>query len=214
MGRPKPAIPPLNGWEDFALDGFYEITMMCRTRDKRRTPLWRPPHCRSRPTWEHRLQAVPALLGGEPVPHVTARFGMGRSILYKWRHRALQTALQGALTDHRPGPQCPASGCRPLRKPPWWSWPSAIRPGVRRGSTPRPAQRRPRPARFNACGFATRCPACPNGPPPVGPRGPHGQVKEEARRLIEVKPWLGPERLAWELRTVASCRSAQRRSSG
>jgi len=48
-----------------------------------------------RPTWEHRLQAVLALLGGEPVPHVTARFGMGRSILYKWRHRAL-TALQGA----------------------------------------------------------------------------------------------------------------------
>jgi len=43
---------------------------------------------------------------GEPVPHVTARFGMGRSILYKWRRRAL-TALQGALTDQRPGPQCP-----------------------------------------------------------------------------------------------------------
>ena len=30
-----------------------------------------------------------------------------------------------------------------------------------------------------------------------------GEVKEEARRLIEVKPWLGPERLAWELRNVA-----------
>ena len=25
------------------------------------------------PTWEHRLQAVLALLGGEPVPAVTAR---------------------------------------------------------------------------------------------------------------------------------------------
>ena len=35
----------------------------------------------TRPTWEHRLQAVLALLGGEPVPDVTARFGMGRSIL-------------------------------------------------------------------------------------------------------------------------------------
>lgn len=57
----------------------------------------------TRPTWEHRLQAVLALLGGEPVPQVTARFGMSRSILYKWRHRAL-TALQSALTDHRPGP--------------------------------------------------------------------------------------------------------------
>ncbi len=29
------------------------------------------------------------------------------------------------------------------------------------------------------------------------------EVKQEARRLIEVKPWLGPERLAWELRNVA-----------
>ena len=72
----------------------------------------------TRPTWEHRLQAVLALLGGEPVPQVTARFGMGRSILYKWRHRAL-TALQGALTDHCPGPQCPPIGCRPPRKRPW-----------------------------------------------------------------------------------------------
>ena len=50
----------------------------------------------ARPGWEHRLHAVLALLGGEPVPDVTARFGMGRSILYKWRRRAL-TALQGDL---------------------------------------------------------------------------------------------------------------------
>ena len=70
-----------------------------------------------RPTWEHRLQAVLALLGGEPVPHVTARFGMGRSILYKWRRRAL-TALQGALTEHRPGPQCPANRLSPAEEAP------------------------------------------------------------------------------------------------
>ena len=37
----------------------------------------------TRPAWEHRLQAVSALLGGEPIPDVTVRFGMGRSILYK-----------------------------------------------------------------------------------------------------------------------------------
>src|SRR5258706_272013 len=61
----------------------------------------------ARPGWDHRLHAVLALLGGKPVSQVATRFGMGRSILYKWRHRAL-TALQGALTDHRPGPQCPA----------------------------------------------------------------------------------------------------------
>ena len=70
----------------------------------------------TRPTWEHRLHAVLALLGGEPVPDVIVRFGIGRSILYKWRRRAL-TALQGALTDHRPGPQCPAN--RLAGRVPW-----------------------------------------------------------------------------------------------
>jgi hypothetical protein len=65
-----------------------------------------------RPGWEQRLHAVLALLGGVPVPQVTARFGMGRSVLYKWRHRALH-ALQSALTDHRPGPQCPHNRLSP-----------------------------------------------------------------------------------------------------
>src|SRR5215813_4001879 len=69
------------------------------------------------PAWEHRLHAVLALLGGEPVPAVTARFGMGRSLLSKWRRRAL-TALQGALTDHRPGPACPANRLSPAQEHP------------------------------------------------------------------------------------------------
>ena len=47
----------------------------------------------TRPGWKHRLQAILALLGGEPMPQVTARFGICRSVLYKWRHRAL-CALQ------------------------------------------------------------------------------------------------------------------------
>src|SRR5262247_4663012 len=71
----------------------------------------------TRPPWEHRLQAVLALLGGESVPQVTARFGMGRSILYKWRHRAL-AALQSALTDHRPGPKCLHNRLPPEREQP------------------------------------------------------------------------------------------------
>jgi len=50
----------------------------------------------TRPTWAHRLQAVLALLGGEPVPHVTARFGMGRSILYNPCSRSL-TELIGFM---------------------------------------------------------------------------------------------------------------------
>src|SRR5207249_5412236 len=40
-----------------------------------------------------------------------------RSVLYKWRYRAL-TALQRALTDHRPGPQCPANRLSPAQEQP------------------------------------------------------------------------------------------------
>jgi transposase-like protein len=148
-----------------ALCVFCEITMLSCARQEEDIPMettLQP----ARPGWEHRLHAVLALLGGEPVPQVTARFGMGRSILYKWRRRAL-TALQGALTDHRPGSQCPANRLNSRS----WSWPSAIRPGVRRRSTPRPAQTRRHPVPFNACAIAARCRASPNGRPPVGPPG-------------------------------------------
>ncbi len=112
------------------------------------------------PGWAHRLHAVLALLGGEPMPQVTARFGIGRSVLYKWRHRAL-TALQGALTDHRPGPQRPANRLSPTEEEPLVAL----------------AQRHPTwsAAQLHA-GTATSCPACPNGRPPVDPLGAsHGQ---------------------------------------
>jgi transposase len=157
----------------------------------------------ARPGWEHRLHAVLALLDGEPVPHVTARFGMGRSILYKWRRRAL-TALQSALTDQRPGPQCPANRLSPAqelplvalaqRHPTW----SAAQIHAKAGSdapSPRTIQR-----------LRHRCelPRLPKRPVPRKPaRRLSRKVKHEARCLIEAKPWLGPERLAWELWTVS-----------
>jgi len=156
----------------------------------------------ARPGWEHRLHAVLALLGGEPVPHVTARFGMGRSILYKWRRRAL-TALQSALTDQRPGPQCPANRLSPAqelplvalaqRHPTW----SAAQIHAKAGSdapSPRTIQR-----------LRHRCelPRLPKRPAPCRPaRRLTRKVKQEARRLMEAKPRLGPERLAWELQAL------------
>jgi transposase InsO family protein len=157
----------------------------------------------TRPTWEHRLQAVLALLGGEPVPDVTARFGMGRSILYKWRHRAL-TALQGALTDHRPGPQCPANRLSPAqaqplvelaqRHPTW----SAAQIHTKAGPTA------PSPRTIQRLRHRYALPRLPKRPAPCRPaRRLTRQVKQEARRLIEAKPELGPERLAWELQNVA-----------
>src|SRR5262245_41292278 len=157
----------------------------------------------TRPTWEHRLQAVLALLGGEPIPHVTARFEMGRSILYQWRHRAL-TALQGALTDHRPGPECPANWLslaqeHPLvelaqRHPTW----SAAQIQAKAGPDA-PSSRTIQRLRHRYA-----LPRLPTRTAPCRPaRRLTCQVKQEARRLIEAKPELGPERLAWELQNVA-----------
>ena len=155
------------------------------------------------PTWEHRLQPVLALLGGEPVADVTARFGMGRSILYKWRRRAL-TALQGALTDHRPGPKCPANRLSPAqehslvelaqRHPTW----SAAQIHVKAG------QDAPSPRTIQRLRHRSTLPRLPKRPAPCRPaRHLTCQVKQEARRLIEAKPELGPERLAWELQNVS-----------
>src|SRR5215510_2530319 len=135
--------------EYFALYVFCEITMRSCARQEEDIPMETTVQP-TRPGWEQRLQAVLALLGGEPVPQVTARFGMGRSILYKWRHRAL-TALQGALTDHRPGLRVPRIGSRPRRNNHSWSSRSAIRPGARRRSMPRLARKRHHPAPSNAC---------------------------------------------------------------
>src|SRR5215472_1130595 len=58
------------------------------------------------PMWQHRLEAVLALLRGEPGQQVAERFRMTRSDLYKFRARALQ-ALRYALLDQPRGPKRP-----------------------------------------------------------------------------------------------------------
>jgi transposase InsO family protein len=157
----------------------------------------------TRPVWEHRLQAVLALLGGESVPQVSVRFGMGRSTLYTWRHRAL-AALQSALTDHRPGPQCPANRLPPEQAHPLvalaqchptWSAAQIHAQAGPEAPSPRTIQR---------LRHRYQLPRLPKRPAPCRPaRHLAREVKQEAHRLMEAKPWLGPERLAWELRTVA-----------
>jgi transposase InsO family protein/transposase len=157
----------------------------------------------ARPTWEHRLHAVLALLGGEPIPQVTVRFGMSRSILYKWRHRALQ-ALQRALTDHRPGPQYPANRLSPAQEQPLVTlaqrhptW-SAAQIHAKAG----PAA--PSPRTIQRLRHRYQLPRLPKRPASCRPaRRLAIEVQEEARRFIEAKPLLGPERLAWELWNAA-----------
>ena len=58
------------------------------------------------PTWQHRLEAVLAVLRCEPSHQVAERFRMARSDLYKFRTRALQ-AVRQALRDQSRGPKRP-----------------------------------------------------------------------------------------------------------
>src|SRR4051812_34421719 len=170
--------------EHFALSVFYELSMASCARQEEDDPMTTPPQP-TRPGWEHRLQALLALLGGEPMPQVTARFGICRSVLYTWRHRALR-ALQSALTDHRPGPQCPHNRLSPAqeqplialaqRHPTWSAAPIHATAGPEAPS-PRTIQR-----------LRHRC-ALPRLPKRPAPRRPARrlavEVKQEARRLIE-----------------------------
>jgi len=157
----------------------------------------------TRPTWRHRLHAVLALLTGEPLPQVSARFGLGRSVLYKWRRRALQ-ALEQALTDRPPGPHCPHNRLTPTqeaplvelaqRHPTWSAAQLHAQAGPQAPSSRTLLRLRQR----------YHVPRLPKRPHPRRPaRRLTRPVKRAARRLLEAKPWLGPRRLAWELQNVA-----------
>ena len=106
----------------------------------------------------------------EPVPQVTVRFGMGRSILYNGV--AGRSRRSRVPCGSPPGPSVPTSVCLPN--------------GNAAGAGPAPSDmecgpdpgqgsvRMPHaPAPSNACAIATRCHACPNGPPPSACPAPH-----------------------------------------
>src|SRR5215471_4025634 len=146
-----------------------------------------------------RVTAVLDLFRGIPLPQITAQSGICRSDLCKFRRRAL-TALHQALEDQPRGPKRPhnrlaldtehqvVSLCQ--RHPTW----SAAQIQQRCGPEtpcPRTIQRvrqrftLPRvPKRAAPCGQATRLSA---------------ETKQRVRHAIEHKPYLGPERLAWDL---------------
>ena len=53
-----------------------------------------------------RVQAVLALLRGEPAAQIPPQFAICRSDLYKFRRRALD-AMRAALDDDKKGPKIP-----------------------------------------------------------------------------------------------------------
>lgn len=146
-----------------------------------------------------RLEAVLALLGGEPATQVAARFSICRSDLYKFRRRAL-CAISCALEDNKRGAHLPhnhlsqpqqarvAALC--ARYPTASSYQiyrrmGATAPSARTIQRVRQRLRLPRlPKRASPQRAAKRLSSA---------------AKKKAWGLIRAKPYLGPQRLSWDL---------------
>lgn len=151
------------------------------------------------PKSERRVQAVLALLRGEPATSVCAQYRIGRSDLYKYRQRAL-AAMREALTDHRRGPRHPRNRLSSDREQqvaklchdrPTWSSRKVRRVIGPAAPSPRTIQRVRRRQGLDRL---------PKRAPAVFPsRRLDPAVLERAQVMVREKSWLGPDRAAWDL---------------
>ena len=146
-----------------------------------------------------RAQAVLDLFRGDPAAQVSERYGIGRSSLYKFRRRAL-AAMRDALGDQPRGPKRPHNHVSDTMEqktisvcelhPTLSSYRIAERLG-RKAPSPRTIQRirkRHHLRRF------------PKRQRPLNPaRKLTLRADREVRNLLHEKPYLGPDRLAWDL---------------
>jgi hypothetical protein len=146
-----------------------------------------------------RVQAVLDLFRGDALADVSTRYGIRRSGLYKFRRRAL-AAIKEVLADRQRGPRRPHNRIAPdseaqivalcQRHPTWSSYALHRRCGANAPS-PRTIQRIR--ARHALARFSKR-------EPPVRQRRQlTPEVQERAAAILADKPYLGPERTAWDL---------------
>jgi hypothetical protein len=146
-----------------------------------------------------RLQAVMAIFRGEQASHVSVTFRISRSDLYKLRNRAL-TAMRQALADHRWGPKRPHNRLDPAqeggvvafcqRHPTLSSYQVRQQLGIHTPS-PRTIQRVRK--RHGLARLPKRLPATR----PARRLTP--EAIQRAAAVISEKPYLGPQRIAWDL---------------
>ena len=151
------------------------------------------------PMWQHRLEAVLALLRGESGQQVAERFRMTRSDLYQFRARALQ-ALRYAVLEQPRGPKRPHNRLaadreeavmQSLHQHPTWSARQLHEHLGDEAPHPRTIDRiRQR----HGLTRQRKRPVPTQSVPRFTPA-----VKAQARHLIETNPELGPHRLAWGL---------------
>ncbi len=151
------------------------------------------------PAPKNRVQAVLALLRGEPYAAIHERYRISRSALYQYRQRAL-VALREALAEHRRGPHRPHNRLSPARERqvaelchdrPTWSSYKVWRYLGPDAPSPRTVQRVRQRQHLDRL---------PKRAPPVMPAHRLDPVtRARAQALVRDKPWLGPERAAWDL---------------
>ncbi len=151
------------------------------------------------PKHERRVQAVLALLRGESAASVCAQYRVGRSDLYKYRQRAL-SAMREALADHRRGPERPHNRLPVAREQrvvelchdrPTWSSYQVLRCIGPDAPSPRTIQRVRQ--RQGLSRLPKRAPAI------FPSRRLNPATLARAQAMVREKPWLGPDRAAWDL---------------
>ncbi len=149
---------------------------------------------------KRRMNAVLALLRGQPVSHITKQFGICRSDLYKFRQRATG-AMRQALKDHRRGPKRASNRINAeseqkvvllcQRYPTWSSYQVAERLGADA----------PEPRTIQRVRKRIGLPRLPKRDVPRAPAPRLSWEMVEKTRQVIMRQWhLGPERIAWDLR--------------
>jgi transposase InsO family protein len=146
-----------------------------------------------------RLRAVLALFQGQPAAAICRQYRLCRSDLYNCRQRALP-AIQQALADRRRGPRRPHNRLAAAREHavvalchdrPTWSSYTLQRRGGPSMPSPRTIQRVRK--RHGLARLPKRAPAV------LPDRRLDPVTRSRAKAIMQEKPSLGPERLAWDL---------------
>lgn len=148
---------------------------------------------------DRRIQAVLAMLHGDPVAQVSACYGIGRSALYKFRRRAL-AAISDALVDLPRGPKRPHNRVsadweqKTLSLCELYPTLSARRIAERLG------RKAPRPRTIQRIRKRHLMKKFPKRSRPLAPaRKLTLRAEREVRNLLHEKFYLGPDRLTWDL---------------
>ena len=147
-----------------------------------------------------RVQAVLALFRGEPAGDVAARYRICRSDLYKYRQRALGV-MHHVLADQRRGPRRPHNRLAAEREHavvslctsrPTWSAAKVRKHCGVPAPSPRTIQR------VRKRHGLTRLPK--RAPPVLPACRLEAGTRSRVHAFLQEKPYLGPERTAWDLR--------------